>query len=153
MTQPRTLTDEKAVMQALWRKALTTNKGLTIPCKSTQEAARLRFALYNGVRAFRKGLATPDELLARALAELTISFTPDKTGLVIGPKAATGMMPQLLAMLDEIPQSVDEMQEARELREAAERMTRVLAMAPPPTNSDTPSPFSNKYGARTNHAN
>ena len=144
----RNLTDEKSVMQALWRKALTIPKGLAIPCKSPQEAARLRFALYNGVRVFRKGLATPDPELARALAELTISFTPDKTGLIIGPKAATGMMPQLLSLLGEVPPTVEELQEEKELVEAAERMTRMMAAAPPPPTAADTSPFLNAYGAR-----
>jgi hypothetical protein len=141
MTQPeRKLTDEKAVMQALWRKALELPKGLTIPCGNAQAAARLRFALYNGVRAFRKGLAKPDEALAQALAELTISFTPDKSGLVIGPKAATGMMPQLLAIIGEVPATVEELQTTSELDEMAKRMAALMVEP-----EVTPSTYVNPY--------
>lgn len=134
----RKLTDEKAVMQALWRKGLEQPKGLTIPCGTPQAAARLRFALYNGVRAFRKGQATPDELLAQALAELTISFTPDKSGLIISPKAATGMMPQLLAIIGEVPATVEELQTTSELDEMAKRMAALVAEPSEPLTYTNP---------------
>lgn len=142
----RKLTDEKSVMQELWRKALGMPKGLTIPCATTTQAARLRFALYNGVRAFRKGTAMPDERLGKALAELTISFTPDKSGLIIGPKAATGMMPQLLAILGEVPLSVEELQEEKDLAESAGRFMQLLEKDPP--KPADPAGFANIYGAR-----
>lgn len=149
MTTPaRALTDEKAVMQGLWRKALGEPKGLTIPCTTEAQAQRLRFALYNGVRAFRKGQATPDERLAQALAELTISFTSDKRGLIIGPKASTGMMPELLALLGEVPASVGELQQEQAAQESAERLMRMLAQD---SGQPQPSPTSNlaaMYGAR-----
>lgn len=139
MTTPaRKLTDEKAVMQGLWRKALESPKGLTIPCGNPQAAARLRFALYNGVRTFRKSQAMPDELLAQALAELTISFTPDKSGLVIGPKAATGMMPQLLAILGEVPATIEELQTSSELDEMAKRMATLGAEPAEPSTYVNP---------------
>lgn len=148
-TNERRLTDEKTVMQELWRKALGEPKGLTIPCQSPTHAARLRFALYNGVRAFRKGTAVPDARLAKALEELTISFTPGKTGLIIGPKAATGMMPQLLAILGEVPPTVEELQEEKDLAEMSARMMQSLADNPPLDEKEQKSrSTASMYGAR-----
>lgn len=150
MTTPaRALTDEKAVMQGLWRKALGEPKGLTIPCTTEAQAQRLRFALYNGVRAFRKGQATPDERLAQALAELTISFTPDKKGLIIGPKAATGMMPQLLALLGGVPETVSELQEEKDAAESAQRLMQMLAQAEPTDKASLGAIMASQYGARS----
>lgn len=52
-------TSLKAIAQSVWLKAWRTEGGLVFPCPSDAEALRMRFTLYNSVKAIRK--ADPDD--------------------------------------------------------------------------------------------
>ena len=67
---------ETLMLQAIWRKAGRQADPLTIPVPTPADAARLRWALYNSVRAFRAGADTlesrADPELAGFVEELSI---------------------------------------------------------------------------------
>lgn len=52
-------TSMKAMAQTAWLKAWRTEGGLSFPCPTEAEAIRMRFTLYNAVKAIRK--ADPDD--------------------------------------------------------------------------------------------
>lgn len=111
------------VLQQAWRTGFSKPGGLTIPCQSPEEAASLRFALYNAVKKFRNGKVTPDTELSEAMDQCSISFTPDKCGVVLQRKVEAGMMPSLMALMgNPVLETVDQ----KLSREMAARMEAQL---------------------------
>jgi len=138
----------QAIMQELWRAANTRPEGITIPCPNEQQAISLRFALYNSVKRARSGRDTVDDKLKEALANCSISFTPDKCGLVIKQKASMGMLPQLLVLLGGTVPEASEVVQAKE--SAARIMEQLAALQEPAPTEATPAKL-NPYGLR--HSN
>lgn len=91
--------EHRAKLQGLWRKAYREDRPIEIPCKTESAATKLRFAMYDAVRVFRRGTAQPDEELGKAIANCMLSFKEgDKTVLVVMKKTAT----ELMSAIDEI---------------------------------------------------
>lgn len=95
MPTPTKPTDEQTVLRAIWRKALATGEH-RINLKSIADCHRVRFALYNAVRAVRKGLLTDPELL-RATKELIIRV--EGTTVLLLRRDSTSEMQALLESL------------------------------------------------------
>lgn len=136
--------NQKALLQALWRKAGRAEEPLRVECKSESEARRLRFALYNAVRDARAGKVEADAALTEALENCTVGFAPeDKRVLVLQQKVMTGMMQSVAALVGDAPgllKSEDEM-----LVEASQaRLAAKLAEF----DSASPRPASNPYYTR-----
>lgn len=91
--------EQRAKLQGLWRKAYREDRPIEIPCKTESAATKLRFALYDAVRVFRRGAAQPDEELGAAIQNCMLSFKEgDRTVLVVMKKTAT----ELMSAIDEI---------------------------------------------------
>lgn len=92
--------EQKALLQALWRKAYLSEVPIEIPCKTKSNATRMRFALYNAVREVRKGNVEADSGLKKALENCTIGFSPeDPTVLVLQKKIISEFMQTVHAAL------------------------------------------------------
>ena len=145
------MADSKTILQEVWRAANTRPNGMTIPCEDERAAVSLRFALYNAVKVFRTGWASPDDQLRDAMEECSISFTPDKKGIVVKKKSETGAMPDILRLLGK---GEGEIKSAEVLaaRESSERILRRMEQEAIPQHDEGPEPLTTKanaYGART----
>lgn len=94
---------EQDIMLSVWREAGRTAEGVTIPCESEANAKRLRFALYNAIKPVKTGRIAADGALKHAIATCSLSFTENKSGLIIRPKVATTLNRALLAALGDKP--------------------------------------------------
>lgn len=99
---------EYETMREVWRQAAKRPEGLTIPCGSQAAAIRARFTLYNAVKVFRTGSAQADQELAEALEACSISFTPDKAGLVVQRRTETALQKTILDLLEGPARSVED---------------------------------------------
>lgn len=98
--------EQKQLLQGLWRKAFSQQEPLEIPCKTGSNATRLRFALYNSVRAVREGKKQADTALKNAVENCAIGFHPqDKTILVIQQKVMTELMQTIASIVGNDPQA------------------------------------------------
>ena len=135
------LTKENQLYQAFWRQALTNGKqGLTLPCKTQAEASRLRFALYNSVRAFKQGKVQPDQELAEAIANVTITFTEDKKGLQLTNRLDSGLLSELAKLIPkEKIVNAEELASREALKRMEERLGGVVTADPAkPSNPAMP---------------
>lgn len=89
---------EKAILQALWKKAARQDEPVTVVCRSQADAHKLRFALYNAVKAVRKH-PDRDQELVQAVEACALSLTDDKRGVVIRQKTSTAVMQAAMAAL------------------------------------------------------
>jgi hypothetical protein len=95
-------TKEALLMQSVWRKALREGEVvLQLPTES--DAKRMRFTLYNSVRAVRLGKVVDAELL-QATEECSIQIK-GKT-VTVQSKLRSDMMQAVLAALGETEQSL-----------------------------------------------
>lgn len=95
-------TKEALLMQSVWRKALREGEVvLQLPTES--DAKRMRFTLYNSVRAVRLGKVVDAELL-KATEECSIQIK-EKT-VTVQSKLRSDMMQAVLAALGETEQSL-----------------------------------------------
>lgn len=133
-------TKEQQIYQAIWRKAIEIPEGLTIPTPSERSAKSLRFALYNASRRVRNGQEVADAVLTKAVQEIAISFTPDKMGLRLCRKEATGLLPQLVEIVGEanVVSTEDKL-----AAESADRIAGLLTEAAP-----AEAPSANPYYTR-----
>lgn len=93
---------QKAMMHALWRKAIRQEVPVRIPCGTAAKASKMRFALYNSVRNVRSGKEQSDAALLDALENCSVFFEEkDKSVLVIGRKVASEMMQTIAGILGE----------------------------------------------------
>lgn len=119
--------EHRAKLQGLWRKAYREDRPIEIPCKTASAATKLRFAMYDAVRVFRRGTAQPDEELGNAIANCMLSFKEgDKSVLVVMKKTAT----ELMSAIDDIlggDASLAIGQEDVEARALAERLQAKIA--------------------------
>ena len=146
---------EKELLCSVWRKANAAKAGITIPCATQAEAARVRFALYNAVKFARRPGATVDNELAEAIENCSVSLKEDRVTLVVGRKWETGTMGRVMAALAAAPATPLEvaaaadidallpkvLTEDKALQESAARLYQKLAAEglvdpalPPPTN-------------------
>lgn len=143
------MADSKTILQEVWRAANTRPNGMTIPCEDERAAVSLRFALYNAVKVFRTGRATPDNRLHDAMEECSISLTPDKKGIVVRKKSETGAMPDILRLLGKDEGEIKSA-EVLAARESSERILRRMEETAPRHNPEPEQPTTkaNAYGAR-----
>lgn len=119
--------EQRAKLQGLWRKAYRDGKPIEIPCKTASAATKLRFAMYDAVRPFRKGTMQPDEELGEAINNCMLSFKEDdRSVLVVCRKTATELMAAIDAVLGEDPTLVVG-QEDLEARGLEERLQAKIA--------------------------
>jgi hypothetical protein len=116
--------EQRAKLQGLWRKAYRDGKPIEVPCRTASSATKLRFAMYDAVRAFRRGTAQADEELAQAIENCMLSFKEgDRTVLVVTKKTATELMSTIDGILGD-DQTLAIGQEDVEARAMAERLQR-----------------------------
>lgn len=151
MQQATNLT-EQDIMLSIWREAGKSPEGITIPCSTEGNAKRMRFALYNAVKPIKTGKLPGDGQLKQAIATCSLSFTPDKRGLVIRPKITTELNQSLLAALrgKEVGKVEDLLlgeSLARLVAAAPEEVTKQLATSTG-TDTGTDKGKASAYGAR-----
>ena len=101
-TEANLKTKEALLMQSVWRKALQDGEViLRLPTES--DAKRIRFTLYNSVRAVREGTVIDDELL-RATQECSIQITGNV--VTVQAKTRSAMMQAVLHALGETEESL-----------------------------------------------
>lgn len=101
-TEANLKTKEALLMQSVWRKALQDGEVvLQLPTES--DAKRIRFTLYNSVRAVRLGKVIDDELL-RATQECSIQITGNV--VTVQAKTRSAMMQAVLQALGETEESL-----------------------------------------------
>lgn len=100
------MNEETQLLQAIWRKAARApvDAPLAIPCANAKQAARLRFRLYNAVRAVRAGQQAADEALIQAVADYSVSVGPHPLGeapaaVIIQRKVSFELATTLLGIL------------------------------------------------------
>lgn len=130
-------TKEYLILHAVWRKAFADGQ-LTIPVKSASDAARLRFSLYNSVRAVREGKVVAPDLL-QAVQECSVRI--EGLAVVVQLKANTELMQAISdalggeegvkAAVEVIPTAVEE----QEIAESQRRLLEKLGQDTPPTRS------------------
>lgn len=119
--------EQRAKLQGLWRKAYREEFPVKIPCKTASAATKLRFAMYESVRAFRRGTAQPDEELGLAIQNCQLSFDEaDRSILVICRKTATELMAEIDKVLGGDPTLIVG-QEEIEAQGMMERLTKKIA--------------------------
>jgi hypothetical protein len=128
------ITQEQKILHAVWRKAHAAGE-VKITLKSPADAIRLRFSLYNSVRAVRKGQML-DEGLRQAVEGCSIRLDGG-TVTVMGKVRAEGMQAALDALgmtLEEVqagdsPITMDDAEAAESLRKALEKLQQPEALA------------------------
>lgn len=131
-------------MHNVWRAGGSSPEGITIPCQSESNAKRLRFALYNSVKAVKTGKFPADSALKKAITTCSLSFTDDKCGIRIRPKVATELSQTMIAVLGALAGKTTE---DYMLEESFARMQEIV----PGPKLAAPEGASNKsaiYGAR-----
>jgi len=144
MHDETSFSQEHVILQDVWRKAHSMPNGWEVACKDEATATRMRFSLYNAVKHFRSGKYEADAALILAMKECSISFTPDKKGLIIRKKVLSGMLPSLVALLGGMPKSTQELVEEEHAREFAKRMSKEIAEDKPEISQKA-----HNYGARS----
>ncbi len=134
---------ENDIMLGIWREAGRSEEGVTIPCESVTNATRLRFALYNALKPIKSGKQVADSALQHAIKTCSLSYTEDKSGLVIKPKIATTLSKSMLAALagKEVKSTEDYL-----LEESAARFAAMVAE--PEEQRPVISSIASHYGAR-----
>ena len=143
-------TKEQLLMHGIWRKAAREGKlELTLPTKA--DAVRLRFGLYNSVRAVREGKVLDEEL--RTAAEDCMISLVDDVKVVVQLKARTAFMQAIAGALGDdleqalaasAPVSADSAQEASELAAMQERLAKEFGQ----TDQEQSAPRSTPYYTR-----
>ena len=143
------MASDKELFQEAWRQGFIRAEGLRLRAQTTGHASKIRFGLYNAVKAYRDGRGEPDQALKDAIGgcSVTIVGTPERPEVLITRKMNSELAQSLLAQLGE-PLTVEE-------HKANESMARIMAKVERDTASDqvaadTPKPINpgSKYGAR-----
>lgn len=135
-TNPKT--KEALLMQSVWRKALREG-GVTLQLPTESDARRVRFTLYNSVRAVRQGKVI-DEELHRATQECSIQITGST--VVIQSKMRSDMMQAVLAALGESEEALlakaptPKTAEEAEVEASQQRLMEKLGQVSPGTEAD-----------------
>lgn len=135
------MNEQKALLQALWRKAARMEEPLRIPCGSPGEATRLRFALYNAVKDIRKPKEgfTPEPELQAAVQNCSVSFDPeDKKVLLLQRQVVTGMMATLKGLLGPEGMAEETLVGPESLSPEEESQRRLLEMLQEPEPEPAP---------------
>lgn len=123
MTKPQS---ESTALQAVWRLAYRTGQH-RIQLADAAECKRLRFALYNAVRAVRAG-AQVDEELANAARECLV--TAEGTTLVVQLRSRTSTMLAVMESLKGVPGVLEEAApltpEEVAMQQSQERLRQIL---------------------------
>lgn len=94
-------------LQAAWRKAEREGE-LRIPCGTLSDARRLRFTLYNAVKAVKEGRVSDPKLLA-VVESVSISIQETPPMVVMQHRGKSSMMQSLSAALgNEVLEEVTE---------------------------------------------
>lgn len=141
MADPRT-----ALLQAFWRKALTTGKDIEFPHKTASDAKYFRLSLYRAVAKYREDPVLDAEL-HEATQKCAVGIAADKTTVVLRLKApeshlldiaaglgidveSLGAAPvdqfeaQMLESQRRVMERMKEMEANGELQKAAETLTK-----------------------------
>jgi len=130
-------TKEHLILHAVWRKAFAEGQ-ITIPVKSASDATRLRFSLYNSVRAVREGKVVSPDLL-QAVQECSVRV--EGLSVVIQLKANTELMQAITEALggtenlEAAAAIVPTSAEAQEIEESQRRLLEKLEQDAAPTRS------------------
>jgi hypothetical protein len=131
-------TKEALLMQSVWRKALREGE-VILQLPSESDAKRVRFTLYNSVRAVRQGKVVDEELL-RATQECSIQITGST--VVIQSKMRSDMMQAVLAALGESEETLlakaptPKTAEEVEVEASRQRLLEKLGQVSPGTEAD-----------------
>lgn len=136
-------TKEYLILHAVWRKAFADGQ-LTIPVKSASDATRLRFSLYNSVRAVREGKVVAPDLL-QAVQECSVRI--EGLAVVVQLKANTELMQAISDALggeEGVKAAVEVIPTAAEEQEIAESQRKLLEKL----GQDAPATRSTPYYTR-----
>lgn len=131
-------TKEALLMQSVWRKAIREGE-VTLQLPTESDARRVRFTLYNSVRAVRQGKVIDEELL-RATQECSIQITGST--VVIQSKMRSDMMQAVLAALGESEETMlakapaPKTMEEAEVEASQQRLMEKLGQVSPGTGAD-----------------
>lgn len=135
------MASEQSILQQLWIHAHKQGT-ITVPCGNQASATRMRFAMYNAVKSYRDGKGNPPQALRDALDNCCLSLTPDKCGIIVQPKVATGNMQAILAVLG------DAQIKSAEMLLAEESVARIMGQLDAPKEPTPVNPIASHYGAR-----
>lgn len=121
----------KEKLKALWRQAHRTGEEIFIPCPSEKEAVKVRFALYNAVKAVRTGTDRSDEELKEAIENWKLVLQADPPGVRITAKVEASVLAVVDSLLDQTAVvQATQSQEERELEASARRVMERLQQEP-----------------------
>lgn len=87
-------------LQAAWKKAAKDGE-LRVPCGTLSDARRLRFTLYNAVKAVKEGKVHDPKLL-EVVNSVSISLQESPPMVVLQHRARSSMMQSLFAVLGDV---------------------------------------------------
>lgn len=131
---------QKEILQAVWRKSFRTGEPVRIRCKDKSSATRLRFSLYNAVKAVRNGREIGDQELKDAVEGCSVGFDEEDASIVVvRAKVLTELMEDLQELVGDAlqPASSPADPEALEMQAMAERAMRKVQEQ---EKADTPLP-------------
>ena len=138
------ITNETEVMREMWRLAYSREGGVTIPCPDKASAQRLRFALYNAVKAYRKGKEEADSTLTSAIANCQLAIGGDDKSVVMKRKLDSDVAKAMLTLLGGVsPKSVEEAISLEAMERIMEKVNEILPPEPEKVDEGA-----RRYGAR-----
>lgn len=140
------MSNEVELMREMWRLGYSEPNGVTLPCPDQATATRLRFALYNSVKAFRNGKGEADQTLRDALNNCQLSIDPQTAAISISRKLNTAASLAMLSVLGNRPIRTTEQAAADE--SLARVMSQLNTLAPAQPDPMAPINPGSKYGAR-----
>ena len=141
--------EQKKLLQGLWRKAWLQGEPLVVPCKTEANAVRIRFALYNAVRAVRTGKQQADNDLQQAVENCSVGFVSgDRAKLVIQKKVMTELMQTIAELVGDSPEVLKSDEDMAMERSQAVLMEKLSGGAPGLSPQDLGLPRSTPYYTR-----
>lgn len=136
---------EQLALQSVWRRALQTG-GVELVLPTESDATRMRFNLYNAVRAVRKGIVVDAEL-SQAMRECSVSKEGRRVTVSGKLKAETMQaVLQALGMTKEelLAQAGPKTAEEVEIEASQARLLAKLQAPEEPEQHYTPNPYYNR---------